>query len=55
MPIMDGAEACYPVVAELYCVTVKGNDNANIQEVINFLLSEDGQYIIKETGYCPID
>lgn len=45
----------YPMVAGLYCVTVKGNDNPNVQKVLDFLLSEDGQYIIEETGYCPIN
>jgi len=45
----------YPVVAGLYCVTVKDNDNPYVQKVLDFLLSEDGQYIIEETGYCPMN
>ena len=44
----------YPAIAGLYCVTVKGNDNENVQRMLDFLLSEDGQKIIEETGYCPI-
>lgn len=45
----------YPAVAGLYCVTVKGNDDENVQKMLEFLLSEDGQYIIEKTGYCPMN
>lgn len=45
----------YPLATGFYCVTVKGNDNPYVQKVLDFLLSEDGQYIIEETGYCPIN
>jgi len=44
----------YPVVSGLYCVTVKGNKNENVQKVIDFLLSEDGQYLVEQSGYSPI-
>lgn len=44
----------YPLVASLYCITLKGNDNENVQKVLDFLLSEDGQYIIEQTGYSPV-
>ena len=45
----------YPAVAGLYCVTLKGNDDENVQKMLEFLLSEDGQYIIEKTGYCPMN
>lgn len=50
--IQDGS---YPIVATLYCITVKNNDNPNVQKVIDFLLSDDGQYIIEKTGYIPLN
>ena len=45
----------YPAVAGLYCVTLKGNNDENVQKMLDFLLSEDGQYIIEKTGYCPMN
>lgn len=44
----------YPIITNLYAVTYKGNDNENVDKLINWVLSEEGQYIIKETGYVPI-
>lgn len=45
----------YPITTSLYCITVKGNDHPNLQNVLDFLLSEDGQYIIEQTGYSPLN
>lgn len=45
----------YPATVGLYCITLKDNDNQNVQKMLEFLLSEDGQYIIEETGYCPMN
>lgn len=45
----------YPVITTLYCITVKGNDNENVQKVLNFLVSEDGQYLVEQSGYSPIN
>lgn len=45
----------YPIVTPLYCITVKDNQNENVQKVIDFMLSEDGQYIIEKTGYSPVE
>lgn len=41
----------YPVIAPVYAVTYKGNDNPHVQELIDWILSEEGQYIIEKTGY----
>lgn len=49
--IQDGS---YPIVTNLYCITVEGNDNENVEKVLDFLLSEDGQYLIEKTGYSPL-
>lgn len=50
--IQDGS---YPLIVNLYCISVKGNNNENVQKVIDFLLSEDGQTIIEQTGYSPLN
>ena len=44
----------YPLVTSLYCITVKDNTNPNVKKVLEFMLSEEGQRIIEETGYCPV-
>lgn len=44
----------YPVTTSLYAVTYKGNDNENVQKLIDWILSEEGQKIIEETGYVGI-
>lgn len=44
----------YPIVTNLYCITVKENKNENVDKVLDFLLSNDGQYLIEKTGYSPI-
>lgn len=45
----------YPVVSEFYAVYDKNNDNPNVPLLIDWLLSEDGQYIIDETGYVSLE
>ena len=44
----------YPLVTGLYCVTLENETNPNVEKVLDFLLSEDGQYIIEQTGYVGI-
>lgn len=46
--IQDGT---YPIVAPVYAVTYEGNDNPNVQLLIDWILSDEGQYIIEQTGY----
>ena len=41
----------YPLTVPLVAVTRKDNDNPNVRKVLDFLLSEDGQDIIRRTGY----
>ena len=41
----------YPIVAPLYAVTYAENTNENVDKLIDWMLSEEGQYIIEETGY----
>ncbi|MBE6922443.1 MAG: hypothetical protein E7465_04590 [Ruminococcaceae bacterium] len=44
----------YPITAPLYAVTWEGNDNENVALLLNWILSEEGQELVKKTGYVPI-
>ncbi len=44
----------YPITTPLYAVTYKGNDNENVEKLLEWVLSEEGQYIIEKTGYAGI-
>ena len=44
----------YPVVAQFYAIYRADNDNENIPVLIDWLLSEEGQTLIEETGYVRI-
>lgn len=45
----------YPIRASLYAVTYEGNDNENVEKLLEWVLSEEGQYIIEKTGYVGIN
>ena len=49
--IRDGS---YPLGGPLYAVTWEGNENENVQKLLDWILSPEGQYIIEKTGYVPI-
>ena len=49
------ANNTYPITVNFYAVYRKDNNNENIKKVIDFILSEEGQYIINETGYVGIN
>lgn len=44
----------YPIISNFYAVTRKGENNPNVNRVIDFILSETGQQIIDETGYVRL-
>lgn len=44
----------YPITTDFYAVTYKENENPNVNKLIEWILSEEGQYIIEETGYARI-
>lgn len=44
----------YPIIAPVYAVTYEGNTNPNVYALIQWMLSEEGQYIIEKTGYVGI-
>ena len=41
----------YPIIAPVYAVTYEGNSNPNVALLVEWILSEEGQYIIEKTGY----
>jgi len=45
----------YPFIAPVYAVTYEGNPNENVHKLIEWILSDEGQYIIEESGYVGID
>ena len=45
----------YPITAQLYAVTYEGNDNENVEKLLEWVLSEEGQEIIEKTGYVGIN
>lgn len=44
----------YPIIAPVYAVTYEGNLKENVQKLIEWMLSDEGQYIIDQTGYVGI-
>ena len=44
----------YPLAGTLYAVTYEGNENENVQKLLDWILSDEGQYIIEQTGYAGI-
>ena len=44
----------YPIIAPVYAVTYVGNTNPNVEILINWMLSDEGQYIIEESGYVGV-
>ena len=45
----------YPIVAQFYAIYHADNDNQNIPVLIDWLLSDEGQTLIEETGYVRIN
>jgi phosphate transport system substrate-binding protein len=43
----------YPLSYEFYAVTA-GSGNPNIEPLLNWILSEQGQVLVEKTGYVPI-
>ena len=44
----------YPVLTPIYAVTYKDNQNSNVDKLLDWILSDEGQSIINETGYVGI-
>lgn len=44
----------YPIVTPIYAVTYEENTNENVDLLLEWILSKEGQYILEETGYVGI-
>ena len=44
----------YPIVTPIYAVTYEENTNENVDKMLDWILSDEGQYIIEKTGYVGI-
>lgn len=49
------ADGSYPIVAQFYAVYRSDDPNPNIPVLLEFILSEEGQKIVEESGYVPIN
>lgn len=45
------ADNSYPLTGQLYAVSLADNDNEYVGKLLEFMISEQGQKIVKETGY----
>jgi phosphate transport system substrate-binding protein len=48
------ASGAYPLSSYFYAITAKDNDNPNLPAVLEWMQSEEGQYLVKAVGYTPI-
>lgn len=48
------ANGTYPIASNFYAVYDASNENENIALLLDFILSEEGQRIVKESGYTPM-
>ena len=54
-PSVENIESgSYPLTGSLCLITRKGDPNPNVQKMKDFILSEQGQEIIRRTGYAPL-
>ncbi|MCE7791351.1 substrate-binding domain-containing protein [Salipaludibacillus sp. CUR1] len=49
--IRDGT---YPITSEFYAVTA-GSDNPHVDDLIDWILSPEGQELIEKSGYVPVN
>lgn len=45
----------YPIVAQFYAIYRADNDNENVKTLIDWILSDEGQSLIEQTGYVRIN
>ena len=45
----------YPLASFFYAVTLKDKDKPNVRLLLDWILSEQGQYLIEKTGYNSIE
>ena len=54
-PSLENVEnGSYPLTVDLVLVTRKNDPNPYVEKMKEFILSEDGQYIVRQTGYAAL-
>jgi phosphate transport system substrate-binding protein len=55
-PSVENIESgAYPLTVDLCLLTRKNDPNPYVKKMIDFILSDDGQYIIRQTGYAGVN
>ena len=44
----------YPLSSHFYAISLADNNKENVLKLLDWITSEQGQYLVKKTGYCPI-
>lgn len=44
----------YPIISDFYAVYDKNNENPNVEKMVQWMCSAEGQRIVEETGYAPV-
>ncbi len=44
----------YPLSSSFFALTLTDNNKPNVTKFLEWIVSEQGQYLVKKTGYCPI-
>lgn len=48
------ANGTYPIIAQIYAVSRKGEENPNVRALLNWLASDQGKELIRRSGYVPL-
>jgi len=44
----------YPMVAQFFAISLADNNKENVLKLLDWITSEQGQYLVEKTGYFPI-
>jgi len=44
----------YPLSSHFFAITLADNNKPNVSKFLEWIISEQGQYLVEKTGYCPI-
>ena len=44
----------YPLSSSFYAISLESNNKPNVLKLLEWIQSEQGQYLVKETGYSPL-
>ena len=44
----------YALTGNMYAIINAANSNSNVEKLLDWILSQQGQYLVEKTGYCPV-